>query len=96
MANAEGILIFGKKIDHFLSICLYMMFYMMHMIACCESTTRVLPYSRFLSQVFKDVGIDLSKETNFEAPSTYDDQSMGQMKFEKTPNGFWIKKAERA
>ena len=57
-----------------------MMFYMMHMIACCESTTRVLPYGRFLSQVFKDVGIDLSRETNFEAPSTYDtydDQSMG-------------------
>ena len=76
-----------------------MMFYMMHMIACCESTTRVLPYSRFLSQVFKDVGINLSRETNFEDPSTYDtydDQSMGRMKFEKTPDGFWIRKAKRA
>ena len=49
-----------------------MMFYMMHMIACCESITRVLPYGRFLSQVFKDVGINLSRETNFEDPSTYD------------------------
>ena len=57
-----------------------MMFYMMHMIACCESTTQVLPYGCFLSQVFKDANIDLSRETNFEAPSTYDtydDQSMG-------------------
>ena len=36
--------------------------------------------------MFKDVGVDLSRETNFKAPSvydTYDDQSMGWMKFEK-------------
>ena len=61
---------------------------MMHMISCCESTTRVLPYGRFLTRVFKDVGIDLSKEANFEAPSSYDiydDLSMGWMKFEKAP-----------
>ena len=47
------------------------------MISCCESTTRVLPYDRFLTRVFKDVGVDLSRETYFEAPSiydTYDDQ----------------------
>ncbi|RVW34786.1 hypothetical protein CK203_104433 [Vitis vinifera] len=59
---------------------------MMYMIACCESTTRVLPYGRFLTRVFKDANIDLSKETEFEAPNTYDmydDQSMGKMKFEK-------------
>ncbi|KAL6319760.1 hypothetical protein AAG906_036818 [Vitis piasezkii] len=52
-------------------------------------TTHVLPYGRFLTKVFKDVGIDLSRETDFEAPSaydTYDDQSMGQMKFEKVPD----------
>ena len=51
----------------------------MHMIASCESTTWVLPYGRFLSWVFKDVGIDLSRETKFELPGTYDtydDQSM--------------------
>ena len=71
---------------------------MMHMIACCERTTQ-LPYGHFLSQVFKDASIDLSKEMNFEAPSTYDtydDQSMGRMKFEKTPNGSWIRKEKRA
>ena len=45
---------------------------MMHMISCCESTTRVLPYERFLTRVFKDAGVDLSKETNFKAPSIYD------------------------
>ena len=54
---------------------------MMHMIACCESTTRVLPYGCFLSRVFKDADIDLNRETNFEAPSTYDtydDHFMGR------------------
>ncbi|KAL6348531.1 hypothetical protein AAG906_013151 [Vitis piasezkii] len=71
---------------------------MMHMISCCESKTRVFPCGRFLTRVFKDVGVDLSRETNFEAPTTYDtydEQSLGQMKFEKTPNGSWIKRAER-
>ncbi|RVW58501.1 hypothetical protein CK203_110019 [Vitis vinifera] len=52
-----------------------------------RSMTRVLLYGRFLTKVFKDVGIDLSRETNFEVPSTYDtydDQSMARMKFEKS------------
>ena len=59
---------------------------MMHMISCCKNTTRVLPYGRFLTRVFKGVEVDLSRETNFEAPSiynTYDEQSLGWMKFEK-------------
>ena len=71
---------------------------MMYMISCCESTTRVLPYSRFLTRVFKDAGVDLSRETNFEAPSiydTYDEQSLERMKFEKAPDGSWIRRAER-
>ncbi|KAL6318608.1 hypothetical protein AAG906_000686 [Vitis piasezkii] len=62
---------------------------MMYMITCCESTTRVLFHGCFISWVFKDASIDLSKETNFEAPNTYytyDDQSIGRMKFEKAPN----------
>ena len=48
--------------------------------------------------MFKDVEVDLSRETDFEAPSsydTYDDKSMGQMKFEKAPDGSWIRRAER-
>ena len=72
---------------------------MMHMIACCESTIRALPYDRFLTRVLKDVGVDLSKETDFEAPSaydTYDDRSMGMMKFKKALDGSWVRKAERA
>ena len=72
---------------------------MMHMISCCKSMTRVLLYGHFLTKVFKDVGIDLSRETDFEVPSTYDmcdDQSMARMKFEKVPNGSWVRKAERA
>ena len=36
---------------------------MMHMISCCDSTTRVLPYDHFLTRVFKDVGVDLSRKT---------------------------------
>ena len=61
---------------------------MMHLLSCCESTTRVLPYDRFLTRVFKDSRVDLSKETNFEALTvydTYDEQSLGRMKFEKAP-----------
>ena len=72
---------------------------MMHMIACCESMTRVLPYGRFLTRVFKDVDIDLSRETDFEAPNTYDtydDHSMEMMKFEKTLDDYQVRKTERA
>ena len=61
--------------------------------------TCVLLYGRFLTKVFKDVNIDLSRETDFEVPSTYDmcdDQSMARMKFEKVPDGSWVKKAEGA
>ena len=45
---------------------------MMHKISFCESTTHVLPYGSFLTKVFKDVEVDLSRETNFEVPNTYD------------------------
>ena len=68
------------------------------MISCCDSTTRLLPYDRFLTRVFKDVRIDLSRETDFEAPTsydTYDQQSLGRMKFEKAPDGSWIRRAKR-
>ena len=71
---------------------------MMHVISCCESTTRVLPYGRFLTRVFKDAGVDFSWETDFEAPSiydTYDEQSLGRMKFEKPTDGSWIRRVER-
>ncbi|RVW20890.1 hypothetical protein CK203_113691 [Vitis vinifera] len=40
-----------------------------------------------------DVDVYLSRETDFESPSTYDtydDQSMGRMKFEKALNGSWF------
>ena len=71
---------------------------MMHMISYVESTTRVLPYDRFLTRVFKDARVDLSKETDFEAPTsydTYDEQSLGHMKFEKAPDGSWVRKIEQ-
>ena len=71
---------------------------MMHMISCVESATQVLPYGRFLTQVFKDAGVDLSRETDFEAFTsydTYDEQSLGRMKFEKAPDGSWVRRAEQ-
>ena len=71
---------------------------MMHMISCVKSTTRVLPYGHFLTRVFKYVGVDLSRETDFEAPTsydTYDEQSLGCMKFEKAPDGSWVRRVER-
>ncbi|KAL6312371.1 hypothetical protein AAG906_008043 [Vitis piasezkii] len=71
---------------------------MMHMLAClCESSTRVLPYGRFHTSV-QGCGVDLSKERDFEAPSsydTYDEQSLARMKFEKGPDGSWNRKVER-
>ena len=63
---------------------------MMRMISCCESTTLVLSYGCFLTRVFKDVRVDLSRETDFKALTVYDnydEQSLGQMKFEKAPDG---------
>ena len=70
---------------------------MMHIISWCESTTWVLLYGGFLTKVLKDARVDLSRETNFEAPSvydTYDEQPLRWMKFEKTPDGSWIRRAE--
>nr|CAN73600.1 hypothetical protein VITISV_041445 [Vitis vinifera] len=49
-------------------------------------------------RVFKDAGVDLSREKDFEVPSiydTYDEQFLGWMKFEKAPNGSWIRRAEQ-
>ena len=72
---------------------------MLHMISCCKSMIHVLPYGCFLTKVFKDVDVDLSRETDFEVPNTYDtydDQSMARMKFEKVPDGSWVRKVERA
>ena len=72
---------------------------MMHMIACCKNITRVLTYGSFLTKVFNNADVDLSRKTNFKAPSTYntyDDQFIGRMKSEKALDGSWVRKAERA
>ena len=71
---------------------------MMHMILCCESMTRVLLYDRFFTRVFKDVGVDLSRETDFEAPNNYDMYDhllMGWMKFKKAPDDSLVRRVER-
>ena len=69
------------------------------MIACCKNITRVLTYGSFLTKVFNNADVDLSRKTNFKAPSTYntyDDQFIGRMKSEKALDGSWVRKAERA
>ena len=63
-----------------------------HMIACCESKTRVLPYGRFLTKVFREFGLNLSIETESDKVSvfdTYTKSTMGRMKFVKSKDGEW-------
>ena len=64
-----------------------------HMIFCCESTTRVLPYGRFLTKVFREFGLDLSTEIENDKVSvfdTYTEPTMGRMKFVKSKDDEWI------
>ena len=61
-----------------------------HMIACCESTTQVLPYGHFLMKVFKEFGLNLSTKTKSDKVSifdTYIESIMGRMKFVKSEDG---------
>ena len=63
---------------------------MNHIVACCESKTRILQYGRIMTRVFKAFDIDSTLEDEVEEPSpydTYNGMSMGRMKFEKTSNG---------
>ena len=69
---------------------------MNHMVACCESKTRILPYGHIMTREFKTFGIDLTFEDEVEEPSpydTYNGMSMGRMKFEKgLSRGFWSRR----
>ena len=63
---------------------------MNHIAACCESKTRILPYGRIMTKVFKAFGIEfiLDDEVNELSPyDAYNDMSMEQMKFEKVVDG---------
>ena len=63
-----------------------------HMIARCQSMTRVLPYGRYLTKVFKEFGLELSKETESDKVyvfDTYTKSTMGRMKFVKLEDGEW-------
>ena len=66
---------------------------MNHMAACCESKTRILPYGRIMTKVFKAFGIEFTLDDEVDEPSpyeTYNDMSMGWMKFEKAVDGSWV------
>ena len=68
-----------------------------HMIAYCESTTRVLPYGRFLTKVFREFGLDLSTEIESDKVSmfdTYIELTIGIMKFVKSEDGEWRRMGE--
>ena len=61
-----------------------------HMISCCESTTPVLPYGRFLTKVIREFGLDLSIETKSDKVFVFDtntESTMGRMKFVKSEDG---------
>ena len=59
---------------------------MNHTATCCESKTRILPYGRIITKVFKAFGneFNLDDEIN-------NDMSMGRMKFEKVVDGSWVR-----
>ena len=66
---------------------------MNHMVECCESKTRILPYGPIMTKVFKAFGINLTLEDEVEEPLPYDiynGMSMGQMKFKKAADGSWV------
>ena len=53
---------------------------MNHMVACCESKTRILPYGCIMTKVFKEFGIEFTLDDEVDEPSpyhTYNDMSMG-------------------
>ena len=66
---------------------------MNHMTTCCERKTRILPYGRIMTKVFKAFGIEFTLDDEVDEPSpydTYNDMSMGRMKFEKIVDGSWV------
>ena len=63
---------------------------MNHMEACYESKTRILPYVCIMTKVFKAFGIEFTLDDEVDEPSpydTYNDMSIGRMKFKKATDG---------
>ena len=66
---------------------------MNHMVVSCENKTRILPYGRNMTKVFKEFGIEFTLDDEVDEPSpydTYNDMAMGRMKFEKAFDGSWV------
>ena len=64
------------------------------MIGCCESKTGILPYGRIMTKVFKAFGMEFTLDDEVNEPSpynTYNDMSMGRMKFEKATDCSWVR-----
>ena len=61
----EAFLVYSILVGHHLSIRYIIM---NHMVACCESKTRILPYGLIMTRVFKVFGIDLTLEAGVEDP----------------------------
>ena len=72
---------------------------MNHTTTCCESKTRILPYRRIMTKVFKAFGIEfiLDDEVDESSPyDTYNDTSIGWMKFEKVVDGSRVRSIDDA
>ena len=67
---------------------------MNRMAACCESKTRILPCERIMTKLFKAFGIEFTLDDEVDEPSpydTYNDMSIGHMKFKKAADGSWVR-----
>ena len=67
---------------------------MNHMAACGESKTLILPYGHIMTRVFKAFGIEFTLDDEVDESSpydTYNDMSMGRVKFQKATDGSWVR-----
>ena len=70
---------------------------MIHVVACCQRNSCILPYICIIAKVFKAFGINLTLESDVEEPShykTYNNMSMGRMNFEKVTGGSWVRQVD--
>ena len=83
----ESFLIYSILVGRRLNIGYIIMY---HMAACCKIKTRILPYGRIMTKVFKEFSIEFTLDEEVDEPSpynTYNDMSIGRMKFEKAIDG---------
>lgn len=77
--------------------CIHLRFIIMHhMMAYCESKTKVLPYRCFLTRIFRVVRLNLAKEKDLEVANIYDTYNkkyLERMKFKKNEDDTWERRS---